>query len=135
MSTERITLIDNGEVVTTEQDTTNVINTFFSNVVTNIKISEYTDYDANTNSISDPILKVIVRYKNYPSILTKGEVCKKSHKFSFSFSPVAKKDILEKIQRLDIKKRLRNQIFPLELSKKTQTFIECLLSRFNDAIE
>ena len=133
MSTERITLIDNGKVVATEQDTANVFNTFFSNVVTNIKISEYTDYDAIANSISDPILKVIVRYKNHPSILTKGEVCKKSHKFSFSFSLVG--NILEKIQRLDIKKRLKNQVFPLELSKKTQTFIECLLSSFNDAIE
>ena len=33
-----------------------------------------------------------------------------------------KQDILEEIQRLDIKKRLENQILPLELLKKTQTY-------------
>ena len=122
VSTERISLIDNCEVVATEQDTANVLNTFFSNIVTNLKISEYTDYDSIANNISDPILKVIVRYRNHPSILTLEEVCEKSHKFSFSFSQVGKKDILEEIQRLDIKRRLRNQIFPPELLKKTQTY-------------
>ena len=123
MSTEKITLIDNGEVVTTEQDTADVLNTFFFNIVTNLKIPEYADYDPITNNISDPILKVIVKYRNHSSILTIKEVCKKSHKFSFSFSQVEKKDILEEIQRLDIKKRLRNQIFPPELLKKTQTYL------------
>ena len=34
--TERITLIDNGEVVPTEQESTLVLNTFFSNIVTNL---------------------------------------------------------------------------------------------------
>ena len=67
MSTERITLIDNGEVVVTEQDAANVFNTFFSNIVTNLKIPEYflkyADYDPIVNNISDPILKVIVRYR------------------------------------------------------------------------
>ena len=33
-----------------------------------------------------------------------------------------KQDILEEIQRLDIKKRLENQILPLELLKKIQTY-------------
>ena len=36
LSTERITLIVNGEVVPTEQNTTLVLNTFFSNIVTNL---------------------------------------------------------------------------------------------------
>ena len=44
VSTERITLIDNGEVVATEQDTSNVLNTFFSNIVANLKIPEYAEY-------------------------------------------------------------------------------------------
>ena len=43
LSTERITLINNGEVVTVEQDTANVLKTFFSNVVTNCNIPEYAD--------------------------------------------------------------------------------------------
>ena len=91
VSTERITLIDYGEVVVTEPDPANVLNIFFSNAVANLKIPVYADYDPIANSINDPILKVIVRYRNHPSILIIGEVCKKSHKFSFSFSQVGKK--------------------------------------------
>ena len=72
-----------------EQDTA-VLNTFFSNVVTNLKIPEYADYDPIANNIIDPILKVVARYGNHPGILTIGEVCKKSHKFSFSFSQARK---------------------------------------------
>ena len=66
MSTERITLNDNGDVIPTEQDTANVLSVLFFNIVTNLKISEYTDYDPVPNTINDSILKVIVRY----SILT-----------------------------------------------------------------
>ena len=66
MSTERITLNDNGDVIPTEQDTANVLSVLFFNIVTNLKISEYTDYDPVPNIINDSILKVIVRY----SILT-----------------------------------------------------------------
>ena len=82
---------------TTEQDTVNDLNTFFSNVVTNLNIPEYADSDPIANNMSDPILKVIVRYRNHPSILTIGEVFKKPHKLSFSFLQVGKKYILEVI--------------------------------------
>ena len=41
VSYERIALIDNSETFATDQDTTNVLNTFFSNVITNLKIPEY----------------------------------------------------------------------------------------------
>ena len=50
VSTERITSTDNGEVVSTEQDIAHVLNTFFSNIVTNFKIPEYADYDPITNN-------------------------------------------------------------------------------------
>ena len=91
-------MIDNGEVVLTEQDTANVLNTLFS------KIPEHADYYAVANNISDPILKVIEIYRSYPSVLTIGEICKKSHQFSFSFSQVGRKIYIRGVQRVDIKK-------------------------------
>ena len=51
VSTEINTLIDNGDVVATEQ--AYVLNTFFSNVVTNLKIPKYTNYDPTADRISD----------------------------------------------------------------------------------
>ena len=67
MSTEKITLIDNCEVFPNEQDTVDVLNTFFCNILTNLKIPEYADLDSTANNISDPILKIILRYKNHPT--------------------------------------------------------------------
>ena len=67
MSTEKITLIDNCEVFPNEQDTVDVLNTFFCNILTNLKIPGYADYDSTANNISDPILKIILRYKNHPT--------------------------------------------------------------------
>ena len=109
VSTETIILITNGEVVLTEQDTAQVLNTFFSTAVTNLKIPEYTEYDPISNNVSDLNLKLILRSKNHPNILTK--VRNKSQKCSFSFLQVEKKDVLEQIQRLGIKRRPQNQIF------------------------
>ena len=62
ISTKRITLIDSGEVVSTRQDTTHVLNSSFSIIVTNLKTLEYPYYDPAENNISDPILKLIVKY-------------------------------------------------------------------------
>ena len=60
MSTERITLIDNGDIVSTEQDAAHVLNTFFSNIVTYLEIPEYIDRDPISNNITDLILKLNV---------------------------------------------------------------------------
>ena len=112
--------MDNSEVVATEQDTANV---FLSNVVTNLKIPEDADCGPIANNKSDPILKVIVRYRNYPSILTIGER-KTSDEFSFPFSQVGKKDILEEIQRLDIKKAGKESDIPSRIIKENSDIFD-----------
>ena len=53
VSTERINLIDNGEVVPAKQDAAHVLNIFFSHIVINLKIPEYTDCDPAESDISD----------------------------------------------------------------------------------
>ena len=79
--------INNGEInkymIPPKKDTAHVLNTFFSNIVTDLKIPKNTNYDPFAKTISDPILKLIVRYRNYPSILNIREVCNKSQIFSF----------------------------------------------------
>ena len=57
VSTKRITSIDNVDGVLTEQDTAHVLNAFFSNIVANFKIPEYTDCDPIASNICDPVLK------------------------------------------------------------------------------
>ena len=75
-------------------------------------------------------------YRDHVIILAIGEVCKKSHKFFFSFSQVRKKDKLEEIQRLEIKQGLRNLDIPYRIIKENEDiFGEYLLSSLDNAID
>ena len=69
VSTERINLIDNGEVVPVEQDTAYAFSTFFSHIVINLKIPEYTDCDPTESDISDSMSHYM------DNVLSKHECC------------------------------------------------------------
>ena len=120
VSTETIILITNGEVVPTEQDTAQVLNTFFFTVVTNLKIPEYTEYDPVSNNVSDLNLKLIVRSKNHPNILTK--VRNKSQKCSFSFFTSRKKRCIRVDTETGHKKAATESDIRPELLKEIQTY-------------
>ena len=65
-STQKKTLIENDKIVKNDDDT------FFSNIVSDLKIPEYNDCDPLAEKIQDSVLKAIVKYRNYPSLLTIG---------------------------------------------------------------
>ena len=69
-SNERITLIENDEIIKTEKGTAEVLNVFFSNIVQNLHIQQYNEDDPICENINEPVLKAIVRYRNHPSIVT-----------------------------------------------------------------
>ena len=48
---ERISLIENGEIVKTEKGTAEVFNNFFGNIVRNLNISLYSDFDPITVNV------------------------------------------------------------------------------------
>ena len=72
---EKTTLIEENEIVSNDEDTAQVLNTFFSNIVGCLNIPEYVTSDPISGNISDPIFKLIVKYRKHPSILTIGEAC------------------------------------------------------------
>ena len=74
-SREEIILIENEAIVSSEKNTTQLLNTFFSNVVANVNILEYNQCDPIAGNIDDLIIKFIVKYRNQPSILATREVC------------------------------------------------------------
>ena len=76
-------------------------NTFFSNIVSNLKIAEYINSDPVSDNINDPVIKSSVKYRNHPSILKRGEVCNRKQCFLFSFSHVYKEETLKEILSLD----------------------------------
>ena len=75
------------------------MNTFFSNIVGRLNIPEYDTDDPISDNISDPIIKLIVKYRKHPSILTIGRSMQRKTKkhAAFSFSKVAKEEIFRDI--------------------------------------
>ena len=87
-SNERITLIENDEIIETERGTAKVLNAFFSNIVQNLGIQQYNVDDLICENINDQLLQTIVRYRNHPSIVAIKKFC--SSKSHFSFKNVQK---------------------------------------------
>ena len=104
---EQILLVENDEIVSEDIEIAESLGSFFSNIVKNLKISGYKPYNHSLfENVSDPILKVILKYRNHASILSTGEVCKnKPNKQPFfSFSQATRDEILKEILSFDTTK-------------------------------
>ena len=56
------------KIIKTDRKTSNVLNIFFSTIISNLNISEHAVSDCISNDINDRVLRSIVKYKDYPSI-------------------------------------------------------------------
>ena len=59
--TDRISISEKGEILKTELETAKNLNIFFSNLVKNLNISRYSEFDSVTKNIADPTLKAIFK--------------------------------------------------------------------------
>ena len=75
-SKEKINLIEEAEIVSNNENTAQVLNTVFSDIAGSLNIPKYITNDPISDNISDLIIRLIVKYRKHPSILTIGEVCK-----------------------------------------------------------
>ena len=79
---DRTRLSENGEIMKTEKETTEVFNNFFGNIVKNLKIFQYSDFDPIIESVKKPNLKAILNpYRPNP-----GQSEKIKLNFYFHFS-------------------------------------------------
>ena len=62
MSREKVTLIEEDEIIESDINTAQILNTSFSNIVSNLKISEYANCDPVSDKINDPVIKSTVKY-------------------------------------------------------------------------
>ena len=66
-------IVENDEIISEDSKIAKSMYSFFSNVVKNLKIPECKPCnDSLFKNVSDPILKVVLKYRKYPSILTTG---------------------------------------------------------------
>ena len=122
-SRETITLINNENVASNENEKAKTLNDFFSNIVKNLKIPEYQHEDDLHNRLSNhPALQAILKYRNHPSI---NNIWNSSQRFSsFYFLHVHTNTVLKEIRRLSAKKKLfRIPIFPSKFRKKIYNFL------------
>ena len=69
VSREKLTLIEDDKIIESDINTPQILNTFFSNIVSNFKIAEYANCNLISDNINDSVINSIVKYRNHPSIL------------------------------------------------------------------
>ena len=67
----------------TGKETAEVFHNFFCNIVKNLNIFQYSDFDPIIENVKDAILKTILEYKKHPSILAIRANCNRNGIFSF----------------------------------------------------
>ena len=110
---ERIILTENGEIVKTEKGTAEVFNSFFGNIVKNLNISQYFDFDP---IIENVIEKAILKYKKHPSILAIRTKCNRNS--IFSFREVSFKEFETEIRLLQLNKASQYSDTPTKIIKE-----------------
>ena len=93
------------------------MNTFFSNIVSNLNIPEYPVNDPFIDNINDPILKTIFKYKNHPSIKAIEKVSKLDK--LFNFNKLDKEEVFKEIIGLDASKASQDTDVPTKIIKET----------------
>ena len=80
----KITLIEDGEIIISDNEIADVLNAFFFNIISNLNLPEYPISYPYYNKIRDPVLKAILKYKDDPSIKAIERVPKSKDLFNFS---------------------------------------------------
>ena len=113
---ERISLSENGKIVKTEKETAEVFNNFFGNIVKNLYISQYSDFDLIIENVKDPTLKAILKYEKHSSILAIRTKCNKNG--AFSFTEASFKKIEAEIRLLKLNKASQYSDMPAKIIKE-----------------
>ena len=136
VSKEQITLVENNEIIWKDSDVAQTLNSFFSNIVTNLKIPAYADSNSNLENVSHPVIKLILKYRDHPSILTIGEVCKEKSDSPFLFTGIDKEEVLKEIQNLDASKACQDIDVPTKIFKENANiFADFLHASFNEFVK
>ena len=133
VSREKINLTENEKMLTSESETAETLNNFFSNIVKKLNIPKFNSNNSVTENIKNPVFKSILNYKNHPSILA---IQKYSKNKSFHFEEVNIGEVEKEILKLDKTKGLQKADIPTRIIKEiTDIFVDFLCTSINSAIE
>ena len=132
-SFEKVTLVEGKEIINEDGGNAEILNTFFSNAVKNLKIPEYQEADPLANNISHPIFKAILKYRNYSSIVAIKYLNKGSR---FDFCRVSVQNVVKEIKKLNTRKAIQYTDLPVKILKKNSgIFGNNICDFFSDCVD
>jgi len=130
-SSDKILLTEKDDIISSDIEVADCLNSFFSNIVSSLKIPKYTPLNSTS---CDPILKAIDNYNMHPSILKIRERSKNNQ--SFSFETLERADVLKEILKLNSTKACQESDIPTRVIKEnSEIFADFLLSPLNNTIK
>ena len=99
VNSPKITLVENNEIINNEGKIAETFNTFFTDIVHNLKIPPYqdTDFARGIDPVAgdDPTTFILENYKTHPSIVTIKNLCHENS--SFNFETIKRDDVLKNL--------------------------------------
>ena len=129
---KKIMLIDGDNIISKDADIAEVMNEFFSNIVSNFGIK---GYESNTNCVfvDNIISRIIEKFKDHPSILKIKENVTIINRFKFLFSEAS--DMKAIIMGLNTKKPTTFNNIPAKMIVETLDVCSPVISNiYNDSI-
>ena len=122
------------EILKMNLETAEVLNTFFGNIITNIEIIQYSNFDLVINNVIDPTLRAILKYKDHPRILTIQNNCK--NRIKVAFEEMDLESIEKWIDNLKINKESQSSDIPTKIIKENvDIFADFLWKSMNSSIK
>ena len=112
---QKITLIQNDEIIGNNKEVSEIFNNFFLSIAAKLNIPKYEDLSVNRANSGDPLENLITKYKNHPSIKA---ILDKSSNTSFSLKTISNKDIKKEILNLNVAKASQVSDIPIKIIKK-----------------
>ena len=128
ISSEKITLIDEVELITDEQKVASTLNDFFSSIVTSLNLAESQNVDPFSDNIDHPALKAIMKWRNNPSVLAITTV--RENRERFTFSSVTLADVAKEINNLNSTKAIEEADIPVKLFKDNNDFFAGYIAKY-----
>ena len=126
VSREKINLTENEKMLTSESETAETLNNFFSNIVKKLNIPKFNSNNSVTENIKDPVFKAILKYKNHPSILA---IQKYSKNKTFHFKEVNFGEVEKEILKLDKTKASQKTDIPTRIIKEILIYLRTFYVR------
>ena len=80
-------MVEKNEIINNEEKFAEILNTFFTNIISNLKIPPYQDTNfakgIDPVAVDDPITFISEKYKNHPRIIVMKKFCHENKSFNF----------------------------------------------------